>query len=308
MGKKHLFFTSLLIFVIGCSTLSLPLNAISPQATPTPQVIYKSPTEMNLRPGDIPELKAENIENPSPEPLLPEATDQNQRKFTGENINVTVETNIILLPGKTNRTITEIYDTVIPKRRPTLQKISEETVAVGEQAVLFKTLDDCGTGFVLISERSNIIFILIGCGSGITSDFIISIGNKIDSHITNKVAECSQLGLTEYECANAGIHQYSESWTSNDPENCPIGDQSTLTLSIIFSENNVYVNLSDNGWENESDYFSKISPNIYSSDENIFEGDWYFEFNFNDSGFILDEQFENHNTSCHWIGTFQRMK
>lgn len=300
--KIKLLLLMAVILSLGCSALSLPF-----MATPIPEIIYKAPTDMNLRPGDIPGLQSTELQNPASEPLLPEATAQNQRAFEDITQDITIETDVIVVPEKTTRALDEIYNVVIPKRRPSAQKSTEETpVKIGDQGELFKISDDCGPGYILIATRNNVIFAIIGCGSEIDPSYIQQIGLLIDGYITGTVVSCSQLGLTPEECANSGSHEFSESRKQN--EFCGGTSQQTGDFLIIFSQDKVYVNLSDNGWENQSDYFSKTGPNTYIQTGNTDNIAWNSYLTFNGTGFTLRETVANTDAPCDSTDTFTILK
>jgi len=253
-------------------------TSISPSPTPiiattTPQVIYKSPAEMNLRPGDISSLTPTVVQNPS-QSLLPDITDQDQRAFTNGNQNNYIETDVMVGSAGNSQTPSDIYNLVVPKRRPSATKASNnQPVNIGEQGSIFAITDQCGSGYVLIFKRSNVIVLIIGCGQNINESLIKEIGQTIDGHITiSHEAECTQLDLTPEECANLGTYQYQATVTrstlipSKYVDCSPGTTQGLITETIIFSENGdilVFTNFAD--FINGSTIYNKSGINVFSS-------------------------------------------
>ncbi len=68
------------------------------------------------------------------------------------------KSNVYLLPSATQMTIADIYDLVVPKRRPNSQKSGNETpVKIGDNATIIQITNSCGDGYVLILEQSNVV-------------------------------------------------------------------------------------------------------------------------------------------------------
>jgi len=211
--------------------------------TPTPVVVYKLPAEMNLQPGDIPSLQSTDVQSPDANPLIPNATAQDQVTFKSTTKDISIESNVYLLPSATQMTTADIYDLVVPKRRPNSQKAGSETpVKIGDNATIIQITDSCGNGYVLILEQNNVVVVIIGCGHDLDENLITQSGTIIDNHITiSHEAECAQLKLTAEECANLGTHNYSMSGQITSVGcSCSYGDggqsvQRTETLTIFFS-------------------------------------------------------------------------
>ena len=146
--------------------------------TPTPEVVYKSPAEMNLRPGDIPSLQPTDVQSPDANPLIPNATAQDQVAFKSSTKDISIESNVYLLPSVTQMTTSDIYALVVPKRRPNSQKAgSEKTVKIGDNATIIQITNSCGNGYVLILEQNNVVAVIIGCGRGLDENFNYPIRN-----------------------------------------------------------------------------------------------------------------------------------
>ena len=178
-------------------------------------MIYKSPAEMNLRPGDISSLTPTVVQNPS-QSLLPDITDQDQRAFTNGNQNSYIETDVMIGSAGNSQTPSDIYNLVMPKRRPSATKASSnQPVNIGEQGSMFAITDECGLGYVVNFQAKQCYCLNIACGQNINHSLIEEIGQTIDGHITiSHEADCTQLDLTPEECANFGTHQYqaTEHW------------------------------------------------------------------------------------------------
>jgi hypothetical protein len=189
--------------------------------TPTVTVIYKSPAEMNLQPGDIPDLNMTYVQNPSAEPFIPEATNQSQLAYTNDTSTNYIETNVLITPAKTNRTPVELFDLTVEKRRPSIQKVSSELpLQIGEQAFIYETNDECGPGYVLIVIRSNIITVVIACGENVNLALVEKIGTRIDNNIT---FNGEAFELTPEEQSVAGYHNYLGKGTMFS-DHCGFGD------------------------------------------------------------------------------------
>lgn len=266
-----------------------PIPSASPTQityTPTATIVYKSPVEMNLQPNDIPSLAITNVQNSTAESIIPEATDQSQLIFTNEDNTDYIESNVIIVPTKTTRTPSELFDLAVSNRHPTIKKTSDEQSVkeIGEQAYLFETSDDCGSGYVLIAIRSNVITIAIGCGADITTDLMAQIGKIIDRRITTSTAEmCAQFNLTSEECANAGTHEYS---LLVEPNWCdkPSGGINQITdasaeatyVTFVFMENEIVGMFALNGYY----LLKKTGLNTYNSH--------WLTIYFNSNGYSVD--------------------
>ena len=242
-------------------------------ATTTPQVIYKSPAEMNLRPGDISSLTPTVVQNPS-QSLLPDITDQDQRGFTNGNQNSYIETDVMIGSAGNSQTPSDIYNLVMPKRRPSATKASSnQPVNIGEQGSMFAITDECGLGYVLIFKRSNVIVLIIACGQNINDSLIEEIGQTIDGHITiSHEADCTQLDLTPEECANFGTHQYQVTATlapliPSIYVKCSDKISDTFPETLIFSAKGdilLYIDIFF-GLHDYSAIYNKSGINVFSS-------------------------------------------
>lgn len=238
--------------------------------TPTVTVIYKSPMEMNLQPGDVPGLQMTTTQTPLAKPLMliPEATDQSQLFYVSADQKNQFETNVVIVPEKTNRAPADLFDLAVTKRRPSMKKISEEQpLLIGEQAYIFATTDTCGSGYVLISIRSNVITIAIGCGENVEMAIMEQIGKSIDRNITtSKEDVCNQLNLTPEECSVAGTHAYS---LEVKPNSCDVPGFDSVTdssafetyVAFVFSQNGILTIYSPMGI---ADVLEKSGTNTYT--------------------------------------------
>lgn len=66
--KKYFMLTFILLSMLAC--MAFPLS------TPTPQVIYKSPDDMNLQPGDVPDLEEAPVSYKETDTYLPNSEGQ----------------------------------------------------------------------------------------------------------------------------------------------------------------------------------------------------------------------------------------
>jgi hypothetical protein len=269
------------------STLVIPTTSPEPTQvipTATPMIIYKSPKEMNLREGEIPDLMSETIENPDETPLLPEATDQNQRAFKDVNKNTKIETNVYMLPSTPQRSLSEVYDLVVTERRPNFTKTGyDKVLSFSDAGILIQGSDTCGSSYVLIFYRSNIVNVILGCGDDLSENLMIEIASTIDGHITKSPEiDCAQLHLTNQECSNLGTHQYNVtcSVVAGDYCFCEEEPLKTYQWELIDSTqlfSNAGIALSHDGFLYQ---YKEMSPNNYSANDRTVV--------FNDNGFIVD--------------------
>jgi len=317
--KKKIFFGFVILSIISCS---LPFNILNnPTSTPTPpntptepadtptarvEVIYRLPEEMNLHPQDVPELTETEVEQPAQEPLLPEAVDQDQVAYSDPDQDINIESNVIMVPGKTVRTPEEIADVIIKKRRPDCKWIDGDggICNIGERCHRKKISCGCGAGLVTVIIRSNIIVIIIGCGRGVKADLIDRIGGKIDDRIkapaplktpvppkvevlpieTSDI--CSSLNLTAEECINSGLHTYS--CECQCLQGCYVfhcGTEVSRIHTILYTNDGVVIT---SGLEpQKKSFWKKISPNSYYYEDSN-DGDIYqYRLNFTSSGFSI---------------------
>lgn len=181
--NKKLLFPLLVVLLLACNIAS-PFTA----ATPITQVVFRSPRDMNLQPQDVPDLKETNVENPAAEPLLPEAIDQDQRIYISITQNIYIESYAIMVPERTHRKPREIFDEVVRKRHPKAEVVNTETpVSIGNSGSLIIINNYCASdynaGLILIIIRDNMVIVLIGCGSDVTQDYVVRLGEIVDGHI-----------------------------------------------------------------------------------------------------------------------------
>lgn len=190
--KKTSALAVLILPTLACSLFSRPPAPAlaTPTAgldTPTARVelVYRSPKDMNLQPGEISELTETEVENPAEQPLLSEATEQDQRAFENIDQDIHVESSVILVPTRTTRSPGEIFDQVIVQRLPGAQRTGQlSDCRLGEECQVIPILAPCGPGYVLVAIRHNVITFIIGCGRGMTEELALRIGGIIDGHIT----------------------------------------------------------------------------------------------------------------------------
>jgi hypothetical protein len=332
---KRLLFSFVILSLFACSlpfklvknqepTPTLPNTPTAPGVTPTARVeiIYRLPSEMNLQPQDVPELTETQVEQPAQEPLLPEAIDQSQRAYNNPSQDTNIESNVIMVPGRTVRTPDEIADVIIKKRRPDCKWIGDDegTCNIGERCKRKRISCGCGSGLVIIVIRSNIIAVVIGCGRGVKTDLIDRIGGIIDGRIkaparpkvtvppTAEVIPivtedvCESLNLTPEECINSGLHYYT--WSSYDqtgpycsgmPEGRGPGEQ--WNVSFQFSNDSVRVNIG------QQQIYQRKGQNYFVYEDSDFLG----TYTFLPDGFISED---NVKGSCitKYIYTFSSSK
>lgn len=169
----------------ACAPRSTPLPPAPDTPTPQQVIIFRSPRDMNLQTGEVPDLQETPVENPAAEPLLPEAIDQDQRAFVNIDLDIHIESNVIMVPEQTTRSDDDLYEQVVIPRRPGVQRQGkDEGCELGERCRIIYIIDPgCGPGLVLIVLRGNMITVLIGCGRGADRDRITRAGAKIDEHI-----------------------------------------------------------------------------------------------------------------------------
>ena len=293
--KKHFLLATIVLIALACSSISLPIGFTptpvytpTPISTPTPIVIFKSPAEMNLQPGDISNLVPADVVSPDDTPLLPDATNQNQRAFKSASEDIFIESDVYLMPTISQYSISAIYDFVVPKRRPGAKRTgSEQPANIGNQSTIIQITASCGPGYVLISKQSNVIVVIIGCGQAVNPSLITQIGRVVDHRLTVSAAvECTKLNLTPEECANAGIHKYSETAeiTTGDCFFCTSGCTCTsgpktanylVTITNTFTANgSVYVSwvLDNNGCSWTEQRYTRVNSNSYNGTFNNYAG------------------------------------
>ncbi len=256
MNKKILL-SIISLIILGCS-------ALSPS---TPQVVFRSPRDMNLQPQDVPDLTEAPVDLPATEPLLPEAIDQDQRVYINQIQNIYIESNAIMVPEKTTRSTDDIINRVIRNRRPQIIILDQDIIQVGDNGILISVSNDCSTqynsGYILVLIQNNMVIVVLGCGSGLTSNYVFSLKNKISAHIatpsqpsevavndlltptpetitgpltetpiTGQPSECIQFNLTPEECGNLGLHNFTVQISVT--EYCKIFDEPSKTIDERF--------------------------------------------------------------------------
>ncbi|MEW5871066.1 MAG: hypothetical protein AB1894_17460 [Chloroflexota bacterium] len=195
--KKTSILVMLILLTLACDLFSR--QPTPPFETPTARVeiIYLPPKDMNLQPGEISELLETEVENPTEQPLLSEATEQDQRAFENVDQDIRVESNIILVPRRTTRSPGEIFDQVIPQRLPEAQRTGQLiNCLLGEECQIISILAPCGPGYVLVAIRNNVITFIIGCGRGMTEELALRIGGIIDGRIIAPLESTHVVQLT----------------------------------------------------------------------------------------------------------------
>ncbi len=309
---KTKFTTPLLaMFVLLVIACACPFTL--PSATPTPQVIYRSPDDMNIQPGDIPDLKETPIENPATKKLLPEAEDQSQRAFKDSKRDIYVETNVILVSDPSKRSYDDIYEHTVSQRRPNSHRSSgDKRVNISEQGYLIPFSDKtCGEGLVLILIRSNVIMVIIACGENVDEEYVVNIGKIMDERVQAPPEEigiedkppglggeeqCAGLDLSLEECANAGTHTYFHREIANTCNALP-SEPINVQVAITFFQGGVEMrNLNDD----TTATYTKIATNTYT-------GEWSNEIEtitytitFTLSGFKLHGHSSAPARNCDW--------
>ncbi len=267
----------LAVFVLLVIACACPFTL--PSATPTPQVIYRSPDDMNIQPGDIPDLKETPIENPVTNKLLPEAEDQSQRAFRDSKRDIYVETIVILVSDPSRHSYDDIYERTVSQRRPNSHRSSgDRRVDIGEQSYLIPFSDEtCGEGLALILIRSNAIMVIIACGENVDEEYVVDIGKIMDERVQappdeiviedkspglSSEEQCTSLNLTVEECANAGTHTYFVREIANTCNALP-SEPINVQLAITFFQGGVEMrNLNDD----TTATYTKIATNTYTGE------------------------------------------
>ena len=248
--KKSLIFAFLVLLMMACSIFAV---GGKPTATPTTgvEVVYRPVKEMNLDPTVAPTLGLKETAVPTPQaPLVPEAQDQNVKGFQGQSSDVSMETGVIMVPSRTERSIDDLIGLLLLSRRPGVVRVGGiEMISLGNIAGYQIILIGDRNGYILVFVRNNIIGYVIGIGRDFTLDFLLRAAELMDQRITappsaTEIAratemsgvsptsgvsappstggDCGSLGLTPEECANYGTHTYSWEHTSLD-SNCNPG-------------------------------------------------------------------------------------
>lgn len=276
-------FSFLVFGILITQNILSPSNSNIPNETPslspiipsqTPYIIYKSPEEINLRPGDIEGLKEIQSQFPVIENLTSKKEDQSQRAFLSEFSEISIESTVTLMSEPNQLSSSEVINLVVVDRLNSASVTSplQETVSNGKNTVYAEfSSQECASGITLISQNTNILIILIGCGDNLDLTYLQNILNVIDLHMTTShEEECAVLNLTDKQCAIHGTHKYNYIYDfvgcsyDTDPSKPPYDKTGEDFETIFFSKNGEMIYT----WSKD---FTRIDENNYSF-ENLTDG------------------------------------